>query len=224
MQRHIIVVEDEADLADLVALHLRREGFRVTSYDNGAKAWTAIESAAPALAVIDVMLPGLDGLELCRRIRRSERLSETPILIMTARGDEADVVAGLEVGADDYVVKPFSPRVLVARVRALLRRAADSRAAAEVLRAGPIEIDTGRHEARVADELLVLTRTEFRILQYLIKKPGRVRSRTDILSAIGDSNVLERTVDVHVASLRRKLAEAGDLLETVRGVGYRIKD
>jgi DNA-binding response OmpR family regulator len=224
MQRHIIVVEDEADLADLVALHLRREGIRVTSYDNGAKAWTAIESAVPALAVIAVMLPGLDGLELCRRIRRSERLSETPILIMTARGDEADVVAGLEVGADDYVVKPFSPRVLVARVRALLRRAADSRAAAEVLRAGPIEIDTGRHEARVAGELLVLTRTEFRILQYLIKKPGRVRSRTDILSAIGDSNVLERTVDVHVASLRRKLAQAGDLLETVRGVGYRIKD
>ena len=157
-------------------------------------------------------------------MRRSDRLCDVPVLILTARGEDADIVTGLELGADDYLVKPFSPRVLVARVRALLRRAGAPQQASEVLRAGPIEIDSGRHEVRLEGELLPLTHMEFRILRYLASRPGRVRTRGNVLEAIGEDSVLERTVDVHVASLRRKLGEAADLLETVRGVGYRMKD
>ncbi len=224
MQRHIIVVEDEADLADLVALHLRRDGYRVTVHGDGEEGWRAIEREVPALAVLDLMLPGIDGFEICRRMRRSERLADVPILILTARGEEADVVAGLELGADDYVVKPFSPRVLVARVRTVLRRGEADSEPSEFLRIGPLEIDSGRHEVLVENERRELTHTEFRILKFLASRPGRVRARGEILEAIGERNVLARTVDVHVAALRKKLGAAGSLVETVRRVGYRIRD
>jgi len=223
MQGHVIVVEDEADLAHLVALHLRREGFRVSVHEDGEEGWQAIEGDVPDLVVLDLMLPGIDGFEVCRRMRRSERVSEVPILILTARGEDTDVVTGLELGADDYVVKPFSPRVLVARARALLRRATDAFEGAEQLRVGPIELDSGRYEVRVDGEPLELTHTEFRILRFLTSRPGRVRARHEILETIGERNVLERTVDVHVAKLRKKLGRAGELLETVRGVGYRLR-
>ena len=225
MQRHIIVVEDEPDLSDLIALHLRRETYRVSTFEDGLAGWEAIEREVPSLAVLDLMLPGIDGYEICRRMRRSERLADTPIVILTARGEESDVVAGLELGADDYVTKPFRPRVLVARVRALLRRAEGGlEASSEVLRLGPIELDEGRHEVTLDGDPIELTHTEFKILRYLAARPGRVRARRDVLEAIGERNVLERTVDVHVASLRRKLGDAGHLVETVRGVGYRAKD
>jgi two-component system, OmpR family, alkaline phosphatase synthesis response regulator PhoP len=224
MQRRIIVVEDEEDLSDLLALHLRREGYLVSCHGDGAEAMAAIEREVPDFVVLDIMLPGLDGFEICRRMRRDERLSEIPILVVSARGEDADIVSGLELGADSYVVKPISPRVLVARVRALMRRGDSSPGSGERIRIGPVEIDSGRHEVRVEEELVEMTHSEFRILRFLASRPGRVRTRRDILEAIDDQGVLERTVDVHVASLRRKLGEAGGLIETVRGVGYRARD
>ncbi len=224
MERHIVVVEDEADLADLIALRLTREGYRVSTYDDGLVGWQAIEREVPDMVVLDLMLPGIDGFEISRRMRRSERLADVPILVLTARGEEADVVTGLELGADDYVTKPFSPRVLVARVRTVLRRAEGAAAESEVVRLGPIEIDRGRHEVRVDGEPVDVTYTEFQILRFLCSRPGRVRSRASILETIGERHVLERTVDVHIASLRKKLGDAGVLLETVRGVGYRARE
>ena len=225
MQRRIIVVEDEPDLADLIALHLRREGLEVATFADGAQGLAAVERGVPDLVVLDLMLPGLDGFEVTRRIRRQERLAGVQILMVTARGEEADVVTGLELGADDYVTKPFRPRVLVARVRNLLRRPRTEAAAAEVLRAGAIEIDIPRREVRVDGREVALTHTEFELLRYLASAPGRVRTRGDILGRLDQSDhVLERTVDVHVASLRKKLGDAGAALETVRGVGYRLKD
>ena len=224
MQRNIIVVEDERDLADLVALHLRREGFRVDTYGDGAQGFAAIDRDTPDLVVLDLMLPGMDGLEICRRIRQSGRLERTLVLVLTARGEEIDVVGGLETGADDYMTKPFSPRELVARVRSLLRRVERGNQESELVRAGALEVDSGRHEVRLGQEQIKLTHNEFKILRFLALAPGRVRSRDDILKAIGETSVLVRTVDVHVASLRRKLGDGGVLVETVRGVGYRLSD
>ncbi len=223
MERRIIVIEDERDLADLVVLHLEREGYRTASYASGTDGWAAIERNPPDLVILDLMLPGMDGAEVCRRMRREERLAGTPLLVLTAKSEESDIVSLLALGADDYVTKPFSLRVLTARVRALLRRG-EIDPEGEVARAGPFEVDSGRHEVRVDGELVRLTHTEFRILRFLVRKPGRVRSRAEILASIDDAAVLERTVDVHVASLRRKLGAAGDWIETVRGVGYRLKD
>lgn len=222
MARHVIIVEDETDLSDLIAMHLRREHLRVSTYSDGLLGMAAIERDKPDLVVLDLMLPGLDGLQICQRIRAREGLADTLVLILTARGEDADIVTGLEVGADDYVTKPFSPRVLVARVRSLLRRRSERSSPSEVLRVGELEIDSGRHEVTLRGELLELTHTEFRILRYLSGDPGRVRSRRDILGAIEDEAVLERTVDVHIAALRKKLGPDGKRIATVRGVGYRI--
>jgi len=221
--RHVIVVEDEQDLAELVAHHLRQEGYRVGTHADGAAGWDAIRSERPSLVVLDLMLPGMDGFEILRRIRREPELAGTAILMLTARAEDVDVVTGLELGADDYVVKPVSPRVLVARVRSLLRRGEPvaEEGAATVL--GDLEIDPARHEVRKGGEVLDLTPTEFRILRFLARRPGHVRTRADILDAIGEATVLERTIDVHVASLRKKLGDSAALVETVRGVGYRAK-
>jgi DNA-binding response OmpR family regulator len=223
--RHIIVVEDEQDLADLIALHLRRENLKVSVYADGEEGLAAIERDVPDLIVLDLMLPGIDGYEVCRRVRREARLAGVQILMVTARGEETDVVTGLELGADDYVTKPFRPSVLMARVRNLLRRRSRAAEDTGVLRVGPIELDVPRREARVDGAEIALTHTEYEILRYLASAPRRVRSRQDVLLELGqEDSVLERTVDVHVASLRRKLGAAGDLLETVRGVGYRLRD
>ncbi len=224
MKRHIIVVEDEADLADLIALHLQRENYGVEIFADGEAGLEAIRAKRPDLVVLDLMLPGIDGFEICRRIRRDESLAGMQVLMVTARSEEADVVTGLELGADDYLAKPFRPRELVARVRNLLRRLDQPDEAEELIEVGPLRIDLGRHEVRVEGEEVALTHTEFQILRYLASKPGRVRTRGDILEQIGEAQVLERTIDVHVASLRRKLGAASPLLETVRGVGYRMKD
>jgi len=208
-----------------MALHLRRENLKVTVYADGETGWSAIDRDVPDLVILDLMLPGLDGYEVCRRIRRSDRLAGVQVLMVTARGEESDVVTGLELGADDYVTKPFRPRVLVARVRNLLRRPRAEATELEVLRVGAIELDAGRHEVRVEGKEVALTHTEFEILRLLLGAPGRVRTRGDILSRLDQGqNVLERTVDVHVASLRKKLGAAGELLATVRGVGYRLRD
>jgi two-component system phosphate regulon response regulator PhoB len=188
-------------------------------------ALSGIEREIPDAVVLDVMLPGLDGLEICRALRRNAATERLPILILTARGDDADHVAGLEVGADDFVAKPVSPRVLIARVRALLRRASAESEPGEVLNLGSIQLDAGRHEVVACGKRVDLTHKEFKILQFLAARPGRVRTREEIVEHIaGGPNVLERTVDVHVAAIRRKLGDAGNRLETVIGVGYRLRE
>jgi len=223
----ILVVDDEEDILELVQYNLSRNGFDVETVVSGEAALDAVAARRPDLVVLDLMLPGLDGLEVCRRLRLQEATASLPIVMLTARGDEADIVAGLELGADDYVSKPFSPRVLIARIKAVLRRRSSPPPVegAEVER-GPLSIHPGRHEVRVDGDLLEMTGSEFRILHLLARRPGWVFTRQQIIDeAQGeDAAVTSRSVDVHVVAIRRKLGTAKDLIETVRGVGYRFQD
>jgi DNA-binding response OmpR family regulator len=234
----ILIVEDELEIAELMRFHIEREGFEGRIVQSGRVALTAVESAKPDLILLDLMLPDLDGLEVCRRLKRQERTRQIPILIVSAKGDEADIVTGIELGADDYVTKPFSPKVLIARIKNILRRYGAEAAAAAAAAGAPHEpqsfglaegalvIDPDRHTVRVHGKPVDLTVTEFGIVQYLASRPGFVRTRDQIISAVhGDSAVLSsRTVDVHVTALRRKLGEVGDMIQTVRGVGYRLSE
>ena len=218
----IVIVEDDPNISDLVDLYLRREGFRVIQATDGTAGLATIERERPRLAILDVGLPGqIDGFELCRRLHANRA---TPVLMLTARDGEIDRVLGLELGADDYVTKPFSPRELVARVKAILRRAdGPPRDAPEVLVAGQVEVDTGRREARVDGRVVPLAAREFDLLQFLATNAGLALSRQQLLDGVwgpdwyGD----ERTVDVHVRQLRKKLGDALPLA-TVWGVGYRL--
>jgi DNA-binding response OmpR family regulator len=215
----VLVVEDEANIADLVELYLSREGYRVLKQSTGAGALDAVRDQRPRLVVLDIGLPDIDGLEVCRRIRASGNL---PVIFLTARGDEVDRVLGLELGADDYLTKPFSPAELVARVKAVLRRV-DGVAAVEIVQAGGVVIDTGRREIRVHDTPVDFTTKEFDLLRFLAERPGLALSRQQILDGVwgydwfGDV----RTVDVHIAQVRKKLGDACTIT-TVRGVGYRM--
>lgn len=223
----ILLVEDEADIAELVTYNLEREGYRVSSVDSGEHGLDRATADSPDLVLLDLMLPGLDGLEVCKRLRADTRTSSIPIIMVTAKGEEADIVTGLELGADDYVTKPFSPRMLVARVRSVLRRSSAPAETDEApLRVQGLEIHPGRHEARVDDEELLLTATEFAILHFLAKRPGWVFTRYQIVDGIRGPNypVTERSVDVQMVSLRKKLGQHADVIETVRGVGYRFKE
>jgi DNA-binding response OmpR family regulator len=223
----ILVVEDEADILEVIQYNLAREGFQVICSGDGEEALRLVKREAPALILLDLMLPGVDGIELCQAIRNDPLTRRTPIIMVTAKGEETDVVLGLGVGADDYVVKPFSPKELVARVKAALRRAREGEAPAkgERVDAGPLTVDPARHEARLAGETLDLTPTEFRLLHILASHPGVAFSREEHLRrAVGPhAVVVQRNVDVHVRALRRKLGRHRDLIETVRGVGYRFK-
>jgi DNA-binding response OmpR family regulator len=218
----IVVVEDDPNIADLVDMYLRREGFRVIQAADGMAGLAAIARETPRLAILDVGLPGdLDGLDVCRRVRAKGHL---PVLMLTARGDEFDRVLGLELGADDYVTKPFSPRELVARVRAILRRTdLPGAERPEVLVAGDVEIDTGRREARVGGAAAPLTAREFDLLHFLAENAGLALSRQQLLDGVWGAGWFgdERTVDVHVGQLRKKLGD-GLPLATVWGVGYRL--
>jgi len=229
-QERILVVEDDEPIAELIRHTLARAGYRVTCYTSGEKFLVHAGSEAPELVLLDLMLPGAGGLEICRLLREEEATREVPIIMVTARGEEADVVRGLESGADDYVVKPFSPRVLLARVEAVLRRHSRDRGgvlpAGEVVRFESITLDSARHRVEVSGGAVQLTLTEFRILHRLLRQPGRVFSRSQIVEAIhgGSYHVTERAVDVAVFGLRKKLGAAGGLVETVRGVGYRLRE
>ena len=226
----ILVVDDEADIRELVSYNLSRNGFQVECAASGEEAVEALRGATPDLILLDLMLPDLDGLDICRRLRGDARTADIPIIMLTARGEEADVVAGLELGADDYISKPFSPRVLVARVRAILRRgrraALKPENADAIIRTGPLIIDPGRRRATVGDREVRLTYTEFNILHLLARRPGWVYSRKQIIEAArgDDYPVTERSVDVQIVSLRKKLGRVGDRIETVRGVGYRFRE
>ena len=220
----IVVVEDDPNIADLVDMYLRREGFRVLQANDGTAGWDIVSRERPRLVILDVGLPGeVDGLELCRRLRAAPGRAGLPVLMLTARDGEVDRVLGLELGADDYVTKPFSPRELVARVKAILRRTDGPREAPEVIVMGDVEVDKRRREARVGGDVVPLATREFDLLQYLAENPGLALSRQQLLDAVwgpdwyGD----ERTVDVHVRQLRKKLGDALPLA-TVWGVGYRL--
>ena len=232
----VLIVEDEIEIAELVRFHVEREGFESRMAASGRVALQMVEKEPPGLILLDLMLPDIEGLEVCRRLKYAPETRGIPILIVSAKGDEADIVAGIELGADDYVTKPFSPKVLMARVKNILRRygAATGGAAEQpeqaghsiVLADGAVVIDTDRHEVRVNSKPVELTVTEFGILQFLSTRPGFVRTRDQIISAVhGDTAVLSsRTVDVHVTALRRKLGELGMIIQTVRGVGYRLAE
>lgn len=223
----ILVVDDEEDILELVKYNLEREGYLVDCVDTGEEAIERAVAIRPDGILLDLMLPGVDGIEVCRELRKNPDTRTIPIIMMTAKGEEADVVSGLEVGADDYVPKPFSTKVLVARLRALLRRTAgetDSEAG-EVIRRGTFLLDLGRRETSINGKPLDLTFTEFEILRLLAKRPGWVYSRSRIVNEIKGSDypVTERAVDVQIVGLRKKLGDA-DLIETVRGVGYKFKN
>ena len=224
---HVLAVEDEEDILELVRYNLEKEGYRVTGVVSGEEALRRARSQPPDLIVLDLMLPGMDGLTVCRELKQDAKTRDLPIIILTAKGEEADIVAGLELGADDYVTKPFSPRVLLARVRAVLRRRRMEPAAeSDTLEIHGMVIHPGRHEVLVQGRPVDLTATEFRLLAFLARRPGWVFTRSQIVQGVQgeDYAVSERAVDVQIVGLRKKLGPAGQYIETVRGVGYRLKD
>jgi len=227
LRGRILVVDDEEDLLELVRYNLSKEGYEVECVGTGEDALKAVRRQPPDLVVLDLMLPALDGLEVCRRLKGDAKTRQVPIIMLTAKGEETDMIAGLERGADDYIAKPFSPRVLTARVRALLRRHAAQRATEleTTIEVHELVIHPGRHEITLAGEPLELTYTEFALLEFLAKRPGWAYTRAQIVDAVKgeDYPVTERSVDVQVAGLRRKLGAHGSYIETVRGVGYRFR-
>ena len=226
MVADVLVVEDEADIRRLIRLHLERDGFRCRTAGSGTEALRELAAVVPDLVVLDLMLPELDGLELCRRIRGDPRSAAVPIIMLTAKADEVDRVVGLELGADDYMAKPFSPKELVARIRAVLRRS-QQREAPRVLRAGGITLDPLRHLVQVDGRPVTLTPKEFDLLQALLDAAGRVLSREHLLNRIWGyaraDEIESRTVDVHIRRLRVKLGAAGRGIATLKGVGYRLE-
>jgi two-component system phosphate regulon response regulator PhoB len=223
----ILVVDDEEDILELLDYNLTKEGFRVVRAASGEKALDLAKTERPDLVVLDLMLPGLDGLEVCKRIRSNRSTADIPIVMLTAKGEEADIVLGLELGADDYVTKPFSPRVLTARIRSALRRRPRSSAVDDApIKIGGIEIDTARHEVLAGGKPVRLTYTEYEILSFLARRPGWVFTRYQIVEAVRGEEyaVTDRSVDVQIVGLRKKLGKHGSLVETVRGVGYRFKE
>jgi two-component system alkaline phosphatase synthesis response regulator PhoP len=225
--KHILVVEDEEDIRELLRHNLAKEGYTVSSAATGEEGLRRARAETPDAVLLDLMLPGVDGLEVCRALKRDKKTEKIPIVMVTAKGEEADIVAGLELGADDYITKPFSPKVLVAHLRAVLRRRARPPVTSDsVLRVRTITIDPGRHEVKVGEKPVDLTFTEFRLLQLLAGRPGWVFTRYQIVNAIrGDDYIVtDRAVDVQVVGLRKKLGPVGKWIETVRGVGYRFKD
>ncbi len=226
-KERILVVDDEEDILELVRFNLAKEGYPITCATTGEKTLDLARADAPELIVLDLMLPGIDGLEVARVLKNDSKTKEIPIIMLTAKGEEADIVTGLELGADDYITKPFSPRVLVARVRAVLRRQVkESTEDDSVIRIHDLVIHPGRHEVHVNSEVVDLTYTEFAILRYLAKRPGWVFTRTQIVDAVrgDDYPVTDRSVDVQIVGLRKKLGSSGQYIETVRGVGYRFKE
>jgi len=225
MPGRVLVVEDEPDISGLLAFHLEREGYQVLRSRNGAEALQLVRARRPDLVLLDLMLPGIDGLEVCRRLRQDPATAALPIVMLTAKGEEVDRVLGLELGADDYIVKPFSPKEVVARVRAVLRRARAPADGAPIV-IGRLAIDVARHSVRVDGAPVSLTRKEFDLLRTLAEARGRVLSRELLLDRVwgyaAAGEIESRTVDVHVRRLRVKLGREGRHIATVKGVGYRL--
>ncbi len=223
----ILVVEDDTDIQELITYNLKKEGFQVKGVISGEEALASIEESIPNIVVLDLMLPGVDGLEVCRQLKRDPKTQEISIIMLTAKGEETDIVTGLELGADDYITKPFSPRVLLARLRAVMRRKTVNKTDEQsTLRIHDLIIHPGRHEVLVNERRVDLTPTEFRLLHLLARRPGWVYTRYQIVNALHgeDYPVTDRSVDVQCAGLRKKMGKAGKYIETVRGVGYRFQE
>jgi len=227
LNRRILVVEDEEDILELVRYNLSREGYQVLYTTSGEEALKITQSEALDLIVLDLMLPGIDGLEVAKILKNDSKTRDIPIIMLTAKGEEADIVTGLELGADDYVTKPFSPRILIARIRAVLRRKTTQPPdETSIIQRHGLVIHPGRRDVRINGEPVELTYTEFQVLYYLAKRPGWVFTRYQIVEAVrgDDYPVTDRSVDVQVVGLRKKLGPFGKYIETVRGVGYRFRE
>lgn len=226
-KKMILVIEDEHDIQELVKYNLVKEGYPVNLADTGEHGIKLARSESPGLILLDLMLPGIDGLEVCKALKGDTKTAHIPIVMLTAKGEEADIVAGLEIGADDYITKPFSPRVLIARIRALLRREAKESVDDDApISVHGLDINPGRHEVVVNGDAVDLTFTQFRILLLLARRPGWVFTRDQIVnwSRGEDTIVTDRAVDVQIVGLRKKLGDWGKHIETVRGVGYRLQE
>lgn len=221
----ILVIEDERDLAELIAFNLEKEGFRCLREADGTSGLETARSELPDLILLDLMLPGLMGTEICKILKKNEKTAAIPIMMLTARGEEIDRVVGFEVGADDYIVKPFSIRELLLRIRAVLRRAAPAAPACKLV-IGPVHMDTERHQVLIENEEITLTTTEFKLLLNLVERRGRVQSRETLLQDVWGYNYVgdTRTVDTHVTRLRTKLGQAGEMIKTIRGFGYKMEE
>ncbi|MBN2706480.1 MAG: response regulator transcription factor [Deltaproteobacteria bacterium] len=224
----VVVVEDETDIREVLIYNLKREGYQVSDAANGEQGLKLIRRELPDLVLLDLMLPGLDGLKICRMLKNEDNTCDIPIIMVTAKGEESDIVVGLEMGADDYVSKPFSTRELIARVQAVLRRRQTGpadRSRVKIMRDG-LEIDPEKHEIKVDGQAVAFTLTEFRLLHFLAANPGRVFTRDHLISRImGEENfVVDRNIDVHIQAVRKKLGDRRRLIETIRGIGYRFAE
>lgn len=226
-REHIVVIEDEEDIQELIRYNLSKEGFRISPALSGEDGLKKLRAEPADLVILDLMLPGMDGFDVCKALKKNEKTQHIPIVILTAKGEESDIVTGLELGADDYIVKPFSPKILVARVKTVLRRKSSERVDdSHPLAVHDVEIHPGRREVLFRKNPIELTNMEFKVLYLLAAKPGWVFSRSQIVEGVrGDGySVTDRAVDVMIVSLRKKLGEAGIYVETVRGVGYKFKE
>jgi len=226
--KKIVIIEDEPDILEVLSYNLKREGFEVLSATNGTEGLALVSKEIPDLILLDLMLPGMDGIEICSTIKNAPPTKNALIIMVTAKGEESDIVLGLGVGADDYITKPFSPKELVARVKAVLRRGVllDTSEQKEKVEVGALTIDTNKFEVAVSGKNIRLTATELRLLHYLASHPGRVFSREQLLSrAMGDDVVVvDRNIDVHIRGIRKKMDIEPSMIETIRGVGYRLRD
>lgn len=225
-KKRIILIEDEEDIAALIKLQAEISGYNLHVEADGVSGLKAVERERPDLVVLDIMLPGLNGFDVCRRIKSNPELKKIPVIIISAKSDELDIVLGLELGADDYVAKPFSPKVLFSRVKAVLRRGASGQKIGKVMQFGEFLLETDRYLLRRGNDYISLTLSEFNILKKLLENQGRVLTRNQLLDEIqnDDSFIVDRNVDVHVAALRKKLGPNFDWIDTVRGIGYRLKE
>jgi two-component system phosphate regulon response regulator PhoB len=224
-KRKILIVEDDRDIVEMVEYNLREDGYATVSALNGEDGVNLAKREQPDLIILDIMLPIIDGFEVCRTLKSDDTTAHIPIIILSAKSQETDKVVGLELGADDYVTKPFSPRELIARIRAIMRRGLEQQLSS-IIERGDIIIDSAKHKVTVVGKEISLTTTEFKLLEYIAQRPGVVLSRYQILDAVSgdDAIVCDRTVDAHVKLLRRKLGTAKDYIETIRGAGYRFKE
>ncbi len=222
----ILVVDDEQDLVKLVHYHLEKEGYKVLSAFNGEDALFLIRKERPELIVLDLMLPGIDGLEICKKLKADQAFAHIAIIMLTAKGEEADIIMGLKLGADDYMTKPFSPKELVARIQAVLRRMQSASATNDSIKIDDFVIDLSKHEVTIRNEPIPLTFTEFKLLHQLASKPGRVFTRDQLLDTVSGSEsvVTGRSIDVHIASLRKKLKDFSSHIITIRGIGYKFRE
>ena len=226
MGHKVFIVEDEPDLRDTLKYNLENEGFSVEAFSNGEDFLSSVDKNKPNLVILDLMLPGVSGLDVCRELRSNENYDGIGIVMLTAKSEEIDRIVGFELGADDYVTKPFSVRELILRVKVLLKKRTDDGANEQILEFGPILMNLGAHEVSIDGKIVNLTALEFKLLKHLLKRKGRVQTRDQLLGDVWgySSEVTTRTVDTHIKRLREKLGEPGDLIQTIRGVGYRFNN